>query len=531
VGDGKISVSVSGGTPPYSFLWNDQLNQTNDTAFQLCGGYYCVTVTDAVGITAVHCDTVYNYKPPVSFPLSFPSMCENASPHALTGGIPAGGTYSGNGVQNTVFYPSLAGGGLHTVRYTVSSERGCQNSDSLQVEVFPVQDIVFPLVPALCLNSDSVNLGATIPVGGTFSGIGMNGSVFLPALAGVGNHQVTYSFTNQYDCFSTDSIVVQVNALPLLSFTPVDSICLTEEPIILNNCSPSGGTYWINGTSYTSFDPQMFGVGSIPALYVYQSPATSCIDTISFTIPVKSPPLVSITANPAIVCTGDYVNLKASGAKYYAWSNGNGWGNWHVVNPLETTVYTVTGSDVPGCWDTASVLVEVFQKPYVDLGPDIFDLFGSQVILEGPVGPYHYTWSDGSHLRTLVVDSSGYYSLKIEVEYFPNGSVLVCKDIDTVWVDLVGCVFLPNAFTPDGNGINDILYAKCGFLLASYSMAIYNRWGNQVFYTENIDEGWDGTYKGKMSPPDVYVCEVKYEPPHGQVCSTNLIRKTVTLVR
>ncbi len=531
IGNGEISVAVSGGTPPYSYLWSDALGQTNDTAFQLCEGYYCVTVTDALGMHAVLCDSVFNFRPNVSFVASLPTLCENANPFILSGGSPANGTYSGAGVTNTIFNPLAAGGGTHFITYSVSSAHGCMNADSLPVTVLPMPHIITPNVPPQCLNSNLVDLSSTSPAGGTFSGIGIQGLVFYPILAGLGTFELIYSCTSTNGCSAKDTLTITVNPLPLLSSTPIDTICLTEEPFALNNCTPEGGSYFVNGFPYGSFQASLFGLGSHSVMYIYQIPSTGCSDTITFNINVKAPPTVSVTANPTIVCTGDYVNLKAYGATYYNWSDGNGWGNWHVVNPLITTVYTVTGYNIPGCWDTASVLVEVFQKPYLDLGPDIYELFGAQLILEGPVGPYRYTWSDGSHLRYLTVDSSGLYSLKIEADYYPNGGWLICKDIDTVMVDLLGCVYVPNAFSPDNNGINDVFYAKCGFELAQYSMAIYNRWGNEVFYSEDVNEGWDGTCKGKMSPPDIYVCVVKFKPPHGQVCNTNLIKKAIRLIR
>jgi gliding motility-associated-like protein len=72
-------------------------------------------------------------------------------------------------------------------------------------------------------------------------------------------------------------------------------------------------------------------------------------------------------------------------------------------------------------------------------------------------------------------------------------------------------VFVPNAFSPDGNGLNDVLRAKAYFRIDSFELRIYNRWGQEVFLTKNIFTGWDGTFKGIISDPGQYVWKMFYK--------------------
>jgi len=117
---------------------------------------------------------------------------------------------------------------------------------------------------------------------------------------------------------------------------------------------------------------------------------------------------------------------------------------------------------------------------------------------------YSYEWSDGSTGDDLTVapDETTTYSVTITDEM----GCTATNDI-TIFVRLPVCnetdVFLPSAFTPNADGINDILYLRSNFI-DQMELLIYNRWGEEVFATKDQTRGWDGTFKGAKVSPDVY---------------------------
>ena len=198
---------------------------------------------------------------------SLSSVCVNAASFTLTGGSPSGGTYSGTGVSGTSFNPATAGVGTHTITYTYTNF-GCANSASNTITVNAVPTIVISgLNSSYCLNAATVTLSAT-PAGGSFSGQGVNGSIFNPANAGVGNHTITYTVT-QGGCTNSASQNVTVNTLPVVSFTGlIPSYSSNDGPSTLTGI-PAGGVFSGDGISGNIFYPVNAGLGSHNIVYVY----------------------------------------------------------------------------------------------------------------------------------------------------------------------------------------------------------------------------------------------------------------------
>ncbi|MGE5317371.1 MAG: gliding motility-associated C-terminal domain-containing protein, partial [Chloroflexota bacterium] len=154
--------------------------------------------------------------------------------------------------------------------------------------------------------------------------------------------------------------------------------------------------------------------------------------------------------------------------------------------------------------------------------------FGNPVILD-PGGEFtQYEWNDGSSLPSIVAYEAGIYWVKV-VDY--NG----CRAIDSV--ELVPCileVLIPNAFTPNGDGLNDDFEPIFrGFEPKNYRMDIYSKWGQLIYTTTAIGRGWDGRINGELVPPDTFVYSVSYEVPSYVLRRglTSPIKGSVTVVR
>jgi gliding motility-associated-like protein len=135
---------------------------------------------------------------------------------------------------------------------------------------------------------------------------------------------------------------------------------------------------------------------------------------------------------------------------------------------------------------------------FLDLGEDTTLCYGEFLTLGANIQAENYIWSNGSTQPTIEAEAPGTYSLTISNDC---GSVS-----DTIVLDAIDCdcnVFIPNAFSPNGDGKNDVLTVKEENIINS-SFMIYNKWGEEVFTSKNNDQNWNGVNKDKQLPPDVY---------------------------
>lgn len=147
--------------------------------------------------------------------------------------------------------------------------------------------------------------------------------------------------------------------------------------------------------------------------------------------------------------------------------------------------------------------VTVIELPPVDIGDTTYMYPGSPILLDAGEGFVSYEWSTGQNSQTITVSEPGTYTVNVQNDH-------CCFKVDSVLV-LYFDVRVPNAFKP--GGVNSIFRAYASSLDAinNFNMYIYNRWGQQIFVSNDINVGWDGTIDGKEAPGDVYVWLVTYD--------------------
>jgi gliding motility-associated-like protein len=239
------------------------------------------------------------------------------------------------------------------------------------------------------------------------------------------------------------------------------------------------------------------------------------------------------------ICRGQQIRLNVSGAARYQWRNDPGLSNYHISNPVaqpaSSTVYRVIASDNYQCFtDSADVRVTVGDPTPIHIRHDSAVLAGSAVELKAVSsipnikkwewkGPATFSCLNCVATKATVRDDA---TLQCTAT-----NIYGCSSTDTVTIRTF-CpgteVFIPNAFTPDGDGINDILYVQGRGLRIIKSFRIYSRWGELVFEKMNFMPGdkmmgWDGRIRGKKANPDVfvYVCEAVCEKGTAQLFKGN----------
>ncbi len=230
------------------------------------------------------------------------------------------------------------------------------------------------------------------------------------------------------------------------------------------------------------------------------------------------------------VCSGDSVrleNLSTDQFAHYQWSTGD---TTAFIYAVAEDDYLLTVSDACGevsITDTFHLAVNGISS--LDLGGDQKACQDSVFLLQAPVcDSCAYLWSDGSTGDSLAVVLSGRYALTVTT----NKGCSASDSVNVTFFDCTCEVWYPSAFTPNKDGNNEMFAAVQNCDLATFQIRIFNRWGQEVFESNDVKKSWDGTYNGTAVPPGVYVYMVNYKPVYTPVSTKKVFRTgTVAVIR
>ncbi len=338
--------------------------------------------------------------------------------------------------------------------------------------------------------------------------------------AGPGTYPVILYSSTTGGCKDTFRSNVIFYPLPKIIASDDTTICLSDSAIL----KPRGGVSysWSPAGSLSCANCSTpFAFPAAPTTYVVTgTDANGCTNTDTVTVRLKYKTITEVKPLNTEICSGDTVSLQAStGASVYHWTP-----RTTLINPDSalTLAYPTASqqyvliSRYAGCLpDTDVVNVVVHPTPTVKAAPGKSIIAGTPIRLEatatGNITEWLWTPSDGLFTPTAAATDA-----------FPKGSTTYyitvktefgCSATDSVRI-LITCdnsqVYLPNTFTPEGNGVNDIFYPRGRGISNINRFRIYNRWGEVVFERANIavddkSNGWDGRKGGTLLPPDVYV--------------------------
>jgi len=282
--------------------------------------------------------------------------------------------------------------------------------------------------------------------------------------------------------------------------TGTTTIC-SGLPITL---TASGGVsyLWNNGATTDS----LTAYPSSSQKYYVSITNDSCSRNDSIAITVNPTPTVNINNNQSI-CAGNTVNLFAGGGTFYSWQPPAGLSSTIVANPTakpsSTTIYTVTvSSGLCSAKDSTNIIVT--PMPMINACCDTTISPGQNVQLTS-TGGGTYLWEPSDALTCSTCSNPIASPLVSTIYTLTVTSDSGCTATTTITIDVTcGTVFIPQAFSPNGDGQNDVLYVR-GDCIKTLSFEIFDRWGNKIFETDDKYTGWDGEYKGQAMNTGTYV--------------------------
>ncbi len=331
--------------------------------------------------------------------------------------------------------------------------------------------------------------------------------------------------TNAFGCSASDTINVTVKPLPIVKTINDTIICSTNPLTLFTSGAQTYSWTPINNLSNPNIaNPVYFGNLS-QTYYVTGTAANGCIgkDTVSITVHLpnnlNAPPDKFMCATASVQLDGNNGNTVQ-----YLWSPGTYLSATTVPNPIAfppfSTAFNVIITDVACNYNNSfTVFVTVDPLPVINAGKsNDIDCSAHSAILHASGGT-QYLWSPSIHLSSTIIPNPVATPTSTQQYIVIVKDALGCanKDSVTVFSNVAASLarFMPNAFTPNGDGLNDCYGLKNWLLIQQLEFMIFDRWGEKVFSTTNPSVCWDGTYKGKPSLAGTYVYYIKAQTACG----------------
>jgi gliding motility-associated-like protein len=473
-------------------------------------------------------------------------ICNDAPAVILTAGQ-SGGTWTGQGVSSTgSFNPAGLIPGDYTVTYTISG--ACADDDTEDITVLAVPDGTITPAGPFCQDALPQTLSAASS-GGTWSGTGINNAAtgaFGNSNLAAGNYTVTYTTGGVCPNAFTESIQVIEN---------LDATITSAGPFCENSANQTltaatAGGVWSGANPITAggqISPTTLGAGTYT--FNYDLNNNGCLSSDNVQVTINALPIPSFTTSSAAGCSPlsvSFTNTSNPLGSSCVWyldgapaGSGNSFSEIFTGNSCSDIGIVVT--DAAGCSATLTQndVVCVVSNPSASFSwTPSAPTSGSTVFFDNAsLGGVSYTWNiDGTEFTSedvtypIPTSASETFQACLEVEGLGG-----CMDAQcyTLSIYTTSYVYVPNSFTPDGDGNNDVFAPVVTGLSSTsrYSFSVYNRWGDLIFDTKDPKEVWTGDTNGgtHFAEDGAYVYELKIQFSSGEEPFKRM--GTVVLVR
>jgi gliding motility-associated-like protein len=534
-GNGAISVNSTGGTGAITYNWNPNVS-TSNSASNLSSGSYTITVTDvnncSLSITVVLTDPPLFTVSTAALPASICPQNSSAISASTSGGTgSASYSWSNSSTANSQNVSPLT-----TTTYTVTAadSLNCIAIESIQITVFTVTPILLGNDTSICQgNILSLNAGSGFT---SYQWQDLSTNQNLNASA-TGSYFVDARDNNS--CHSKDTLFLTVNPLPNPGLADTVFICPGTSTTL------NATTGFVNYLWSTSETTSSITVNSSGYSHVIVTDNNGCSNSDSTLLLFYRIPQLSFVMEPLSGCgplnvtTQNTSTLNGSIIQSWDWIVGSLNSNKFAPDFTLTTFglndVFLQATTINNCIVDTLVqnYIEVYPDPIaaINPSPNEYDFVSDEININNLSSQAtNYSWYLSWQLisqqydLTYPITDTGHFNFEmVAVNQFS------CKDTSEIMITVnpTYALYFPNAFTPNGNG-NDDVYLPKGYGIKVFEMTIYDRWGQLVFKSNDINTGWDGTYNGVPAIRDVYVykCMIRdiNTDPHYFMGPITLIR-------
>lgn len=518
--NGDAEISILGGTAPLNLEWNTVPTQTGNILADVGAGTYTCTISDANGCSETIDVTITE---PVSLQIglgSVPPSCFGSSDGAISsaviGGTPPYSYLWSNGATSSNIYGLTAG----NYSVTVTDSNGCEITAATNlVDPLPLNGTI--TAPQVSCTGAPVILSVNVN-----GGSGNLGYMWTPTASNNDTVSVAPLNDTSYSCEITDANGCSLTLNTSISVITMDPGFLNA--MMSNNTACEGDSVALTA-QWTGSDPVTLSWQHCPACptdqAIYEYPTSNSVYTLiatdacgnsvsdSVMITLNPLPIIMIATDDNTLCPGESVILSNNGSNgpgyTYSWDFGDG-NTSASSNPSYTYddegVYMVslTLTDPNGCTNVVN------NGAFVTVHPQAVAIFSSDASSMTTLDPsfeftnfsynssvYSWNFGDGNTSNSVHAshsyDEAGFYTVSL---YANN--VFGCPDSTFITIEVKPDweIFVPNTFTPDGDQYNSSFFAKgYGISDKDYTFQIFNRWGDLIFESRDMEIGWDGTEK------------------------------------
>lgn len=532
--NGLIVAQASAGKPPYMYSLDGGVNFKYSPVFGgLAPGAYQLFSKDANG-TLSGTQAVIGENCLTLAAVSTNGRCGVASGTVsgrVTGGYPPY-RYSLNGsaFQSSNTFSGL-GAGTYTI--TVLDAHGATASTSIPLSVSPAPALSLTGTAVGCLNNDGTITafasGSTGPYAYSTDGVHFSPGAVLTSLD-TGLHKVWAE--DAAGCIASDTLTLFLVNTLTLDAGAGGTIC-QGDGTRLSGTVPNGAQIaWSPPTGLSNQDsPTPTASPSLTTVYYLTATFGVCVDSDSVKVIVNPAP-IAVAGPPLSLCYGGSGQLQGSGGPTYSWSPADGLSSAVVAAPLvqgltQSTTYTLQVTGANGCRSTpATVRVTVDPPAPLTVAGDTTIAPGQPAFLTAKAGFTSYAWSPSLGLSNPSIASPVAQPAESTVYTVTASDASGCEAAGSVTVSVVRGpdIYVPSAFTPNGDGANDILKVTAVGIRSFKEFLVVDRWGKTVFRTVNPDVSWDGA----GAPAGVYVWMVAGVDINGRLVQK---KGTVILIR
>ena len=494
------------------FLWNT--NETSQTINIADQGNYSVTVTDAIGCIGTDDFNLTVHDLPTVSLGNDTTICEGSTIKLNVGEKNIAYSVEWTSPHSIFNKQTIDVDSSNVYAVKVSSSEFCYDQDTITINIQPTPIIDLGDDAEICtgekytLDAENTGLDFLWSTNETSQTINITTQ---------GNYSVTV--TDAIGCKGTDDFNLTVHNLPIIDVSLPTNACYEGGKITIQTI-PTGGNISGTGVISNQFNPKNEGLVVDQSSYVYYdyTDANNCSNRDSTLVTLRKEPVIETNITDTTICEGYQVTLSASSnsVSLYEWFlNNKTISNNSTITANKEGQYAIIVTDDFGCWSEKFIELSIQPNPIVDLGSDITIKEGETHSLNAQNTGSSFLWNNNEDSQEIVVTEENTYSVTVTDN-------LGCIGTDYIYISVLMKLKIPNAFSPNGDGINDSWEIEN---LEQYDIKyikVFNRWGHVVFEYWGSYFTWDGRYKGSYLPVGTYYYILALDNEKDQVITGGL---------